>query len=486
MTTRVALTGAGSPSASFVNAVAPGTLTMLVTVLAVGVLALLCCVLYLYRKRDGTAQDTITGPPSGDYFQRYLQNCVARATRRPSYAFGILLLDIRGFAAIRGSLGRSAAEEILADFAERVFWAIRPTDVLSRLADDSFTIILDDVRRITDITRVAMRVQQSMTEAVTVGARGMKVGVSIGVTMNRSGVRVEAKELIAEAETALQRAVSSGRPYVVFDETLDDASRSELMLESELSLAVEGGQFSLVFQPLVTSDTRQLIGFTAFVQWMHPTRGLLRAGDWIALAESSRQMVRIGQWVIGAAVRTLKQLTEAAGRPMLLTFNVAASEIERGELPQHFADALAGDPTLGPMLRIELPSAVFADPSPTFTTVAAKLRELGVGIHIDHAAAGSVALWRSLRLGVRGVRINLSDIDATDAPTLRHLLAASRQIAEEVVVEGIESLEDDRVVRNLNPPVLAQGYQIARPMPLDRALDLARTIEPVTGRVNLA
>ena len=158
----------------------------------------------------------------------------------------------------------------------------------------------------------------------------------------------------------------------------------------------------------------------------------------------------------------------------MLTFNVGATEVERGDLPENVAAALEDDPSLARSLRIELPSSVFIEPTPALTGLAGRLREMGVGIHIDHAAMGNVALWRSLQLGVRGVRINLSDIDATDAFALGQLLAANRQIAEEVVVEGIESLEDDRVVRQLSPAVIAQGYQIARPMPLERALDLAR------------
>src|SRR5262249_29027699 len=143
--------------------------------------------------------------------------------------------------------------------------------------------------------------------------------------------------------------------------------------------------------------------------------------------------------------------------------------------PQTLANGRRADPTLGRMLRIELPGSVFAEATPLAMEVATKLRDMGIGIHIDHAAAGTVALWRSLQVGVRGVRINLAEIDATDATALGQLLAANRQIAEEVVVEGIESLEDDRVVRRLSPPVIAEGYQIARPMPLENALDLART-----------
>jgi diguanylate cyclase (GGDEF)-like protein len=438
------------------------------------VLGVLSFGLFLYRNRADTSREVVE-LPSREYFDRYLRSCVARSARRPRHLFGVLLLDLREFEQFRRSIGRSARERVLADFVERVAWMIRPTDVLSRLDDTRLAIILDDIRRSADLTRVAARIGQSMSEAVTIEVRDAKVGVLIGATMNRPGVPVDAAALIAEAEEALQRAASSGRPYVVFDEQLDAASASELTLEAELSVAVEDSQFSLVFQPLVASDSRRLIGFTAFIQWLHPTRGSLRASDWIGVAESSRQMVKIGEWVVANAVRASRQLMEAAERPLILTFNVGASEVERGDFPQKVADALTDDPSLASSLRIELPSSVFVEPTPALAAVAAKLRELGVGIHIDHAAMGSVALWRSLQLGVRGVRINLSEIDATDAFALGQLLAANRQIAEEVVVEGVESLEDDRVVRHLSPPVIAQGYQIARPMPIERALDLART-----------
>lgn len=437
------------------------------------VLGLLSFGLFLYRNRGDTSRDVFE-PATRDYFERYLRSCVARASRRQRYLFGVLLVDLRPFEEFRRSLGRSSRERVFADFVERIAWTIRPTDVLSRFDETRLAIVLDDLRRSADLRRVATRIIQAMAEAVNVEARGATVVVSIGATMNRPGEKIDAPAFVAEAEEALKRAIDSGRPYVVFDEQTDAASSSELTLEAELSVAVEDNQFSLVFQPLVASDSRRLVGFTAFVQWLHPTRGLLRAGDWIAVAESSRQMVKIGEWVVANAVGAARQLAEAAERPLMLTFNVGASEVERGDLPQRVADALAEDPSIAASLRIELPSSVFADPTPALTDVAAKLREMRIGIHIDHAAMGNVALWRSLQLGVRGVRINLSDIDATDAFALGQLLAANRQIAEEVVVEGIESLEDDRVVRQLSPPVIAQGYQIARPMPLEHALELAR------------
>jgi diguanylate cyclase (GGDEF)-like protein len=193
---------------------------MLTTALAIGSLLLLYSVLYLYRRRGEAMQDMITGLPSRDFFERYLQQCAARTARRPEYGFAVLLLDIRGFPEMRRHLGRFTAEEVLADFAERVFWCIRPADVLTRLEGENFAIVLEDTVHVGDATAVAMRVQRSMTEAVTLAARQVAVDVNVGVTLSKPGTVQNARALIQEAETALARAIETGRPYVVHGDAL--------------------------------------------------------------------------------------------------------------------------------------------------------------------------------------------------------------------------------------------------------------------------
>lgn len=447
---------------------------MLTSALAIGIVVLLYSVLYLYRRRGDALVDMITGLPSRDFFVRYVQTSTARAMRRRDYGFGILLLDIRGFGEIRKTVGRFAAEEILADFAERVFWAIRPTDVLTRLEKDNFAIVLEDVRGISDVTRVAMRVHRSMTEAVTLASTEVDVQLNIGVTMGRGGLDRDVQTLIAEAETALTRAIDSDRPYVVFDPALDAQSQTELALEAYLTDAVSADRLEMRYQPWVDSVTREIIGFTALVRLRHPDRGLLDAHEFIALAEGSRLIIPIGRWAVMRAATDLARLTAAAGRPVLMSVNVGPAEVERGDVAGALVEALGDRRELASQIRIELPASLFSEALPSVERLSSALNELGVGVHADHTAVGNLALGRAMEFGVRGVRLKLMGATERDADRLNRTIAGYRHVVEEVVLELIDSPEQDELARAVHPAVGMQGNYIARPMTLEDAIEVAR------------
>ncbi|MEO7085909.1 MAG: EAL domain-containing protein [Gemmatimonadaceae bacterium] len=447
-------------------------MNILVTVLIIGVLVLLYGLLYLWRRRGDAMQDMITGLPSREYFERYLQNCCTRATRNASYRFGVLLIDIEGFPELRNQLGRFSAEEILADFAQRLYAVLRPSDVLCRLEGDKFAVLLEDVRGSVDVPRVALRMHNSMKDIVTLASIEIDVVVRIGVTISHSGENVDALAMITQAQSALERARETDVPYAVFDEQIGSTAATNLQLEAELSEAIPNHELELRFQPFVDSKTRGLYGFTALVRWMHPTRGLLQAREFIEIAETSRQILQIGEWVIGECARALQAITEAAGQPLIMTVNVGALEMEKGGIAEHLATALGDHASLAKYLRVEVPADALLKPSAAIDTSAEHLSALGVGLHIDRAGTTGFPLYRAIRLGVRGARVDLSSLHGVDAVMLGRILAACRSIATEIVVEGVETPEAEALVRSLDPPVWAQGFQIAKPMTLADAIAL--------------
>jgi EAL domain-containing protein (putative c-di-GMP-specific phosphodiesterase class I) len=130
--------------------------------------------------------------------------------------------------------------------------------------------------------------------------------------------------------------------------------------------------------------------------------------------------------------------------------------------------------SLAKHLRIEVPADALLKPLPSVDTSAERLNALGIGLHIDRAATTSVPLYRAIRLGVRGARVDLSSLHEVDAALLGRILAACRSFATEIVVEGVETPEAEALVRSLDPPVWAQGFQIAKPVALDEAVALVK------------
>lgn len=454
---------------------------MITTILAVGILVSLYSVLYLYRRRGDGLQDMVTGLPSRDFFERFLQQCAARTTRKPNYGFAVLLLDIRGFTEMRKDLGRFTAEEVLADFAERVYWCIRPADVLTRLEGDNFAIVLEDVFHVTDATRVALRVHASMTEAVTLAAQQVSVEVNVGVTISKPGTQQESRTLIQEAEDARARAVQTGRPYLVFDPELDARSIEDHKMEAELASALDAGELRVVYSPFIHPSTLDLAGFTALLQWDHPRLGLLNAREFIHLAEASREILRMGHWVVSEACHALVRISEVTPRPLMISVNVGLTELERADIPNIVREHLGTSSLQASRLRVEVPALALSDIGERLELVTGEFKALGVGIQLDHLSASSIPLVRATDLGISGARLNLQAYDGADpdAPgAFLKLLATTRTLTSEIVVEGVETRGAFTFISAIEPAVLAQGSYIARPMPLARALEIASQQRP--------
>lgn len=442
---------------------------MFATGAALCVLVMAYWVLYLYRRRGDSLQDQVTGLPNRDYFERYLQNCIARAVRRPSYGFGVLLLDIRGFGELRKELGRFAAEEILADFAERVFWCIRPSDVLSRLEGDNFAIVLEETRRVADVARVALRVQASMHEATTLIASDVQVRVNIGVTVSRRGETPDVAAMINEAEQALTRAIDSDRPYVVFNEAQDKQAIFELALERDLVAAIAARRLTLALQPIVRSTDGALVGFSATPEWHSAEHGRLRAREFVDLAEHSRQVIPLGSWLIDAAVRAHADFQARSSQPLVLSIPVTPTEVERAHIAEDLAKALVPYPDLGKSVRVEIPAEALLDEALPLEAFAEALSKLGVSLHLAAAAKSGIPFWRARRLGVTGATLDFSKAPDVDQRAIDAALTALRAVTQEVVIESVDSEDRARLARGTRHNIWLRGDAVGAPMLIEEA-----------------
>jgi EAL domain-containing protein (putative c-di-GMP-specific phosphodiesterase class I) len=233
------------------------------------------------------------------------------------------------------------------------------------------------------------------------------------------------------------------------------------------------------YSPLVASDTGQLVGFSALLQWEQPGRGITTARNFIQIAESSREILRIGAWAVTEACATLAIIAETVGRPMIVSVNVGEMELARGDVAGVIERALANHQHLAAYLRVEVPASALVNLGPALEATVARLRAFGVGVHLDHIVGNNIPLRRALHLDVDGVRVNLAAIDASIEPnldtSLTRLITACRAFAREVVVEGIETPETAALVASLDPAVMAQGFYFGKLRNFDEAVALAPT-----------
>jgi diguanylate cyclase len=391
---------------------------------------------------------------------------IARAQRdaRGGDRLSLLLLDLDGFKAVNDSLGHAAGDRLLVRLSERLAATVGPHDVVARLGGDEFAVLVDAPAPGAGL-RTARRLLEALSAPVEFAGRTVRVTASIGVVEQFGG---EAGDVLRDADVAMYAAKSAGKACVrQFEPAMRRAVVAKAELEADLRHALERGEFSLRFQPVVDLDTREVRGAEALVRWHHPRRGLLAPNSFIPLAEEVGLVGELDGWVLDEACRV------AAGwqalRPgVTISVNVTADRFAGTDLVGAVADALA-DTGLPPQcLTLELTeTALVADAEATISRLGA-LGALGVQVAIDDFGTGYSSLAYLHRLPASILKIDKSFVEglgtnAESTALVRVILGLAETFGLRTIAEGVETESQRALLRALGCTT-AQGYLFAPPL----------------------
>jgi len=394
------------------------------------------------------------------------------ASRRDPARIGVLFIDIDRFRSLNDTLGHAGGDDILREVAARLRGCLRAGDTAARLGGDQFGIIVTEARHAADIMPVAERVLEAMRAPMRTGGRSMTLTASIGIAM-ADGVD-DAGALLRNADAARRTARAHGRGHFqMFDPSMHAIASERVALEADLHAALEdiegGGNFCVVYQPIVALDSGGVASFEALIRWDHPVRGLLMPESFIPLAEESSLIVPIGRFVLRRALRDVRAWRERhPGMKLSVSVNLSPSEFGEASLVQDVVRALdeAGVPASS--LILEITESVFLRDSEETIAKMGALHEAGVRIAIDDFGTGYSSLGYLRRFPIDIIKIDKSFIDGVagepdDAALARAIVKLGHMLRLEVVAEGIERAEQLDRLRALRCQ-FGQGFLLSPPL----------------------
>lgn len=420
--------------------------------------------------------DALTDLPNRTLFLDRLSRAVERAKRRDDHGFAVIVLDLDRFKLVNDSLGHAAGDLLLQVLAARLLACGRPEDTVARFGGDEFALLLEGVRDESDVTRVAERVLDTSRQPYLLGAQEVFVTASLGVAVSSSGYE-EAEDVVRDADTALHRAKAGGRArYELFDHTMHERVVKVLRLENDLRRAVERGQLSLAFQPIVRLDDGQVAAFEALLRWNHPERGPVPPGEFVPLAEESGLIHSLGRFVVSAACGQARRLRDRFGDGAVpVAVNVSPLQLQSNDLVLSVKAGLAEAGVPGCLLHVEITESALMENPGVARSMLEQLRELSVRVSLDDFGTGYSCLSHLHLLPIDTLKIDQSFASrlARGKPgdtTVRAILALARGLGMEAVAEGVETREQCEELRRLGA-TFAQGYFFSRPLDGERALD---------------
>jgi len=340
-------------------------------------------------------------------------------------------------------------------------------------------VLCDDLRGEQDALEVADRVALAVEGTpIAVADDLVHITTSIGVAFSTPSAD-HPEALVRDADVAMYRAKASGRARrEVFHESIRRAARDRDELAQELAVAIHDHQLALYYQPLVSLGSDGVEGLEALVRWPHPTRGLLGPGNFIPVAEETGLIVALGRWVADEALRQLAEWSAADPRwaRLLMHVNVSARQLDE---PGYVDEVRASIERWGiepNRVMLELTESILMADSPLSREAIKSLHASGARLVLDDFGTGYASLTYLRRFPLQGIKVDRSFVAglghrSEDEAIVRAVVQLGRSLGLDVVAEGVETAEQERLLRELGCDS-AQGYHFARPVPADEVLPI--------------
>ncbi|MGB6474101.1 MAG: EAL domain-containing protein [Candidatus Sulfotelmatobacter sp.] len=412
---------------------------------------------------------------------------LATSRRHADFKFAVLFIDIDGFKVFNDSLGHAAGDALLVQIAGRLTACLRRVDTISRprqgggeegmLSDntlarpggDEFAVLAEELREPSDAIRVAERIQQKLALPFDVDGHEIVITASIGIAFNNN-TSAEAQDVLRDAEIAMYRAKQTGKAHCeVFDNAMHASAIKRLQLETDMRRAVDLGEFHVYYQPIVSLQDGQIVGFEALTRW-HSPGGLVMPSDFIPVADETGIILAINRQLLSEACRQLRGWHQLFPRdpPLSLSVNISPKQFAQPDLASQIGQLLQQSGMDPRCVDLEITETIAMADAERSADVLSQLKALGVGLDIDDFGTGYSSLSRLQRFPVDTLKIDRAFVSHMDSDRETHeivriIVMLAHNLGLKVVAEGVETMAQLDLLRHVGCE-RAQGYLFSKPV----------------------
>ncbi|HWX49499.1 MAG TPA: EAL domain-containing protein [Roseomonas sp.] len=407
--------------------------------------------------------DPLTDLANRRLFRQELEQALTEL--RPGEQLALHCVDLDQFKGVNDTLGHAAGDALLCQAADRLRCCVPERNLVARIGGDEFAIIQTGLRGPEDAAALARRMVDVLDEDYRVDDHQAVAGASIGIALV-SHEEAASEEVIRKADIALYRAKADGRAtFCFFDPSMDEAVKRKQMLRAGLRTALDRDELGLHFQPLVGIRAGEVTGFEALLRWRHPLHGMISPAEFIAVAEETGLIMRMGEWALRSACREAVRWSQ----PVRVAVNLSPVQFRNPGLLQAVTDALIDSGLDARRLELEITESVLLQDDQANFAILWELRKLGVRIALDDFGTGFSSLSYLLRFPFDKIKIDRSFVTGLpdrreSKAVIRAVVSMSRSIGISVTAEGVETAEQLEALRQLGCND-AQGYLFSRPVP---------------------
>lgn len=381
----------------------------------------------------------------------------------------ILSLKLDRFDELCSRLENPDDDHLLQIVAHRLRACLNPQDVVARIGDDQFAILLTALSDRPEIHEVCQCLLNSLAHPLRLNQQDIFLTASIGISLcpeHGTGLN----HLMRKANIVLRDVQRQGGNQYQFCTSGTETYQTErLSLEAGLRRALEKAEFQVYYQPQVNLLTGQVMGAEALLRWNHSERGLISPTDFIPLAEETGLICPLGEWVLKTACKQTQLLRSAGFSTLRVAVNLSVQQFCQPQLVQTVAQILQATRLAPEALELELTETSLLQNESSAIATLNKLKALGIHIAIDDFGTGYASLSYLKQFPFDVLKIdrcfirNVHSESYNNAITTAVLQMANR-LNLRVVAEGVETEAELAFLRH-HCCHTVQGFLFSRPLP---------------------
>jgi len=412
--------------------------------------------------------DELTGLANRRHFQDTLNRLISDG-EIPEFA--VVFLDLNRFSLINDTLGHAAGDEILREMGNRLkaLQCSHPSIVASRFGGDEFVLLIKKSNS-SQLRDDLKKVQKAISKPYMLGQEEFRLSASMGVAMYpRDGSTSE--ELIGRADMAMYKAKATEKGIAIHYEEHSNQVSREMLLERLLHKAIEEGSFELHYQPKVDLAAGRMVGTEALIRWNHPDLGSVSPSEFIPVAEKSRLIVPLGNWVLQKALEQNAKWYRDHRQSLIIAVNVSPIQLRQSQFVNNVSRWIQEAGLPPELLELEITERVAMDYGKEILDQLRSLQRIGVKISLDDFGTGysSLNYLRSFGMDTLKIdRIFICDYSKgqEEKSLIPGIIAIGHALGMKIVAEGVETRDQAEFLREKGCDVV-QGYAFSRPVPPD-------------------
>ena len=383
--------------------------------------------------------DPLTGLVNRDEILERLQ-----ALMHAGKGMAVLYIDLDRFKLVNDVQGHAAGDALLVNAARRIQEAVAGEGEVARFGGDEFLVVCpvdDDPQR---PERLARAVLHAFSDSFRMGGDEFTITASIGIARApQDGVRPQ--QLIQNADVAMYDSKRRARnSWQLFSAELAQKQQARLLMETHLRRALDNREFHLVFQPQAELRSGRVVAAEALVRWRNAQLGEMRPDAFIDMAETTGDIIRIGNWVLRESCLQMRRWRDAGLPIQRMAVNVSYRQFTGDNLAERVREILDATGLEGSALELEFTERVLIEDAPDTLQTFDTLREMGVLLSIDDFGEGYSALNYLRRLPIHGLKLSQLFVrgvpgNESDVAICQAVVAIARSLGLDVVAEGVET-----------------------------------------------